>query len=100
MERLNGIYRKEAGARAPQVVYVDMWKLLDGGGGTYDADLRQSDGVHLSDDGAFRSGDVILARSARTGTCRGRTGDAAAGAGCRRRGPRRAVRRDAPTRAT
>lgn len=60
MARLNGIYRKEAEARAPQVVYVDLWKLLDGAGGTYRADLRQGDGVHLSDAGAFRSGDVIL----------------------------------------
>jgi hypothetical protein len=62
MARLNGMYASEAAKRAPQVVYIDMWKLLDAPRNAYQARYRQADGVHLNDAGAFRSGDIVLRR--------------------------------------
>ena len=59
MTVINGVYRQEASRRAPFVVYVDSWRLLDGPGGTYKGSLRQPDGVHLAPSGSFRLADAV-----------------------------------------
>lgn len=60
MAKLNEIYKSEAAKRAPFVEYIDAWTLLDAPATTYQANLRQADGVHLNDAGALKSGGFVL----------------------------------------
>jgi uncharacterized protein len=53
---LNKVYQAEAAKRAPFVVYIDAWTLLDAPTGTFTPSLRQADGVHLNDAGDIKSG--------------------------------------------
>jgi hypothetical protein len=59
MKTINGVYRQEAAKRAPYVLYVDSWRILDGRLGTYIGNLRQPDGVHLAPSGSFRLADAV-----------------------------------------
>ena len=47
--------------RAPSVVYVDSWRILDGRDGRYKGGLRQPDGVHLTPSGSFQLADAVYA---------------------------------------
>jgi hypothetical protein len=68
---LNRVMREEAGKRAPHVLYVDQYNLLEGPNGGFTNDLqtltgqveriRISDGVHLSDAGANYVAAVVFA---------------------------------------
>ena len=59
MKTINGVYRQEAAKRAPLVVYIDSWRILDAPDGSYRGGLRQPDGVHLDPSGSFRLADVV-----------------------------------------
>jgi uncharacterized protein len=59
MNTINSVYRQEAAKRAPSVVYVDSWRILDGPDGAYKGNLRQPDGVHLDSSGSFRLADAV-----------------------------------------
>jgi uncharacterized protein len=61
MRTIDGVYRQEAAKRAPSVVYVDSWRILDGRDGRYKGGLRQPDGVHLAPSGSFRLADAVYA---------------------------------------
>ena len=62
---LNGIYKAEAAKRAPRVEYIDEWKAVDAPATTYQADLRQADGVHLETAGGTKAAKAIMAAVAR-----------------------------------
>jgi hypothetical protein len=59
MKTINAVYRQEADRRAPSVVYIDSWRILDGRRGTYKGGLRQPDGVHLAPSGSFLLADAV-----------------------------------------
>jgi uncharacterized protein len=59
MKTIDGVYRQEAARRAPSVVYIDSWRILDGRNGAYEGRLRQPDGVHLAPSGSFRLADAV-----------------------------------------
>jgi hypothetical protein len=65
MDVLNGIYRTEAAKRAPRVRYIDEWTAVDAPATTYQADLRQSDGVHLETSGGVKAAKAALAAVAK-----------------------------------
>ena len=60
MAALNKMYEDEAAKRAPAVEYIDAWTMVDAPSKGYVASFRQSDGVHLSDSGALKSGGFVL----------------------------------------
>jgi uncharacterized protein len=59
MKTINSVYQQEATKRAPYVVYVDSWRMLDGPDGAYRGSLRQPDGVHLASSGSFQLADDL-----------------------------------------
>ena len=65
MDVLNGIYKAEAAKRAPRVRYIDEWTAVDAPATTYQADLRQSDGVHLETSGGMKAAKAIMAAVAK-----------------------------------
>ncbi len=65
MAVLNEIYEAEAQKRAPRVEYVDAWTAVDAPKETYQATLRQEDGVHLSVDGGRKVAREVLDAVAR-----------------------------------
>ena len=65
MERLNAIYKAEAAKRAPRVEYIDAWDAVDAPATTYQAELRQDDGVHLTVEGGTKAAEAVLAAVAR-----------------------------------
>jgi hypothetical protein len=62
---LNEIYEAEAAERSPRVEHVDAWAVVDAPMTTYQASLRQQDGVHLSVDGGLKVAREVLAAVAR-----------------------------------
>jgi hypothetical protein len=65
MEVLNGIYEAEVAKRAPRVEYIDEWAAVDAPETTYQAKLRQDDGVHLTVDGGMKAAQAAMAAIAR-----------------------------------
>ena len=65
MDVLNGIFKAEAAKRGPRVDYVDEWTAVDAPATAYQADLRQSDGVHLETAGGMKAARAIMAAVAR-----------------------------------
>jgi len=65
MELMNGIYKEEAEKRAPQVEYIDAWRIVDAPADTYQAKYRQSDGVHMNVEGGLKVAEAVLAVVAR-----------------------------------
>ncbi len=65
MEVLNGIYEAEVAKRAPRVVYIDEWTAVDAPETTYQAKLRQDDGVHLTVDGGMKAAEAAMAAVAK-----------------------------------
>ena len=65
MAVLDEIYKAEAAKRAPRVEYVDAWDAVDAPKTTYQAGLRQKDGVHLSVDGGLKVARAVLDAVAR-----------------------------------
>jgi hypothetical protein len=65
MAVLNGIYQAEAKKRAPRVEYVDAWTAVDAPKDSYQASMRQQDGVHLSVGGGLKVAREVLDAVAR-----------------------------------
>ena len=65
MEVLNGIYEAEVAKRAPRVKFIDEWTAVDAPETTYQADLRQDDGVHLTVDGGMKAARAAMAAVAK-----------------------------------
>jgi hypothetical protein len=65
MDELNRIYEAEAVKRAPRVEYIDQWTAVDAPETTYQADLRQDDGVHLTVEGGMKAAVSVMAAVAR-----------------------------------
>jgi uncharacterized protein len=65
MAVLDEVYKAEAAKRAPRVEYVDAWATVDAPKTTYQAELRQEDGVHLSVDGGLKVARAVLSAVAR-----------------------------------
>lgn len=65
MALLNGIYKAEAAKRAPRVEYIDAWTIVDAPQTTYQAGLRQYDGVHLQVAGGLKVARAVLEAVAR-----------------------------------
>ncbi|MCX6373912.1 MAG: GDSL-type esterase/lipase family protein [Actinobacteria bacterium] len=64
VKRLNELF-KGAAARHPEVVYVDTYDLLATKKGGFIAALRSGDGVHFTDEGAWRIADAVWAATKR-----------------------------------
>ena len=60
VKRLNDLF-KEAAAKHPKVVYVDTFDLLATKKGGFIAALRSGDGVHFTNEGAWRIADAVWA---------------------------------------
>lgn len=56
---INSVYRAEAEKLAPQVQYIDAWRILATPSGQYIPSYRQPDGVHLSGTGEFKLAEAI-----------------------------------------
>jgi uncharacterized protein len=65
MAALNTVYKAEAAKRSPRVLYIDEWQAVDAPATTYQADLRQSDGVHLETSGGMKAAKAIMAAVAK-----------------------------------
>lgn len=60
MRRLNELF-EDAAAHSPDLVYVDTFDLLATKNGGFKASLRSGDGVHFTDEGAWRIADAVWA---------------------------------------
>jgi hypothetical protein len=60
MRRLNQLF-KAAAAHSPDLVYVDTYYLLATKKGGFSASLRSGDGVHFTNEGAWRIADAVWA---------------------------------------
>ena len=60
VRKLNKVF-EDAASHSPDLVYVDTYDLLATKSGGFKAALRSGDGVHFTDEGAWRIADAVWA---------------------------------------